>query len=66
MAMEPYSSHTQINRTTNADDSVFDQDTEGGYNPVVQVVPVDGVDVRNGMVGYITVGVNASAVEVFA
>lgn len=66
MAMEPYKSHTQINRTTNADDSVFDQDTEGGYNPVVQVVPVDGVDVRNGMVGYVTVGVDRSAVEVFA
>ncbi|PYI10261.1 aromatic compound dioxygenase [Aspergillus sclerotiicarbonarius CBS 121057] len=47
MTVEPYASHTQINRTTNADDSVFFQDTEGGYSPVVSVVPVDGEDLAN-------------------
>lgn len=54
MALEPYASHTEINRTTNADDSVYDQDTEGGYNPVFSVVAADGENVENGMVGYIT------------
>ncbi|KKY24788.1 putative protocatechuatedioxygenase beta subunit [Phaeomoniella chlamydospora] len=63
MAVEPYASHTQINRTTNADDSVFSEDTEGGYNPIVSIVPIDGVDERNGMIGYITIGVDTTAVE---
>lgn len=54
MALEPYASHTEINRTTNADDTVFDEDTVGGYNPVIDVVAADGDNVENGMVGYIT------------
>ncbi|RAH82818.1 hypothetical protein BO86DRAFT_310664, partial [Aspergillus japonicus CBS 114.51] len=66
MALEPYVSHTQINRTTNAEDSVFFQDTEGGYNPVISVVPADGKDVRNGMIGYITIGVDTSAIESYS
>lgn len=66
MALDPYSTHTQINRTTNADDSVFDQDTDGGYNPVVSVVAADGEDIRNGMIGYITIGVNTTAIEDFS
>ncbi|KAI9923723.1 hypothetical protein ASPWEDRAFT_120956 [Aspergillus wentii DTO 134E9] len=63
MALEPYVSHTEINRTTNAADSVYSQDTEGGYNPVISVVPIDGEDVTKGMVGYITIGVDTTAVE---
>ncbi|KAK0650751.1 hypothetical protein DIS24_g6474 [Lasiodiplodia hormozganensis] len=63
MALEPYSTHTEINRTTNAADSVFDQDTVGGYNPVISVVPLDGENVENGMVGYITIGVDTTAIE---
>ncbi|RAH51132.1 aromatic compound dioxygenase [Aspergillus brunneoviolaceus CBS 621.78] len=51
MALEQYGSHTQINRTTNAEDSIFSQDTTSGYNPVVSVVPADGKEVRNGMIG---------------
>lgn len=65
MALQPYASHTQINRTTNANDSVFSQDTAGGYNPIVSVVPADGQDVSNGMIGYITIGVDTSAIETF-
>ena len=53
MALEPYASHTQINRTTNAEDSVYGGDTEGGYNPVLDVIAVDG-GIENGAVGYIT------------
>ncbi|GME45632.1 Protocatechuate -dioxygenase beta subunit protein [Neofusicoccum parvum] len=63
MALEPYASHTEINRTTNAADSVFDQDTEGGYNPVISVVAADGENVENGMIGYITIGVDTTAIE---
>lgn len=60
MALEPYASHTEINRTTNDVDSVYSQDTEGGYNPVFSVVAADGENVENGMVGYITVGVDTT------
>ncbi|KAJ9193058.1 hypothetical protein DTO021D3_4940 [Paecilomyces variotii] len=65
MALQPYASHTQINRTTNTNDSVFSQDTAGGYNPIVSVIPADGKDVNNGMIGYITIGIDTSAIETF-
>lgn len=65
MALEPYVSHTEINRTTNAVDSVFSQGLDGGYNPVISVEPVDGEDATKGMVGYVTIGVDTTAVESF-
>ncbi|KAI0484934.1 dioxygenase [Xylariaceae sp. FL0804] len=63
MALEPYVSHTEINRTTNADDSlsIFTEAEAGGYNPIVSVVAADGKNVENGMIGYITLGVDPSA-----
>ncbi|KAJ5646537.1 hypothetical protein N7490_002909 [Penicillium lividum] len=63
MALEPYVSHTEINRTTNAEDSVYSQDTDNGYNPLISVVPIDGNDLTKGMVGYFTVGVDTTAIE---
>ncbi|GLA22388.1 hypothetical protein AnigIFM63604_004223 [Aspergillus niger] len=66
MSMEPYVSHTQINRTTNAEDSVYPEDLEGGYNPVVSVVPVDENDLSRGLIGYITIGVDTTAIETFS
>lgn len=63
MALEPYASHTEINRTTNAADTVFSEDTVNGYNPVISIVPIDGKDVTKGMVGYITIGVDTTAIE---
>ncbi|PYH33423.1 dioxygenase [Aspergillus neoniger CBS 115656] len=66
MSMEPYASHTQINRTTNAEDTVCPEDIEGGYNPVVSVVPVDEDDLSKGLIGYITIGVDTTAIETFS
>lgn len=63
MAMEPYSSHTQINRTRNDVDMEFSKGTANGYNPVVSVVPVDENDLTKGLIGYITIGVDTSAIE---
>ncbi|GMG43571.1 unnamed protein product [Aspergillus oryzae var. brunneus] len=57
MSLEPYASHTQINRTTNAQDTIFPEGTDGGFNPVVSVVPADGEDISKGMIGYITIGI---------
>ena len=61
MALEPYASHTQIERTTNDVDSIYSGETVNGWNPVVQVEALDGEDVTKGMVGYITLGVNLTA-----
>jgi hypothetical protein len=60
MALEPYVSHTQINRTTNDEDSVYYQGFYNDYNPVIDVVAADGEDVTQGMIGYITIGVDTS------
>lgn len=63
MALEPYAQHTQINRTLNSEDSIFSDGFAGGYDPVISIVPADGEDVTNGMIGYITIGVDTTAVE---
>ncbi|KAI0971532.1 Intradiol ring-cleavage dioxygenase [Xylaria arbuscula] len=59
MALEPYASHSQINRTLNSVDSVFAE--SGNYNPVMSIVPADGEDVTKGVIGYITIGVDPTA-----
>ncbi|KAJ2993560.1 hypothetical protein NUW58_g1801 [Xylaria curta] len=57
MALEPYSSHVEIERTLNSVDTIFTGATNG-YNPIMSVVPADGADYTNGVIGYITVGVD--------
>lgn len=61
MALEPYASHTQINRTTNDVDTVWVSEDVDGYNPLMQVVALDGEDVTKGMVAYITLGVDPNS-----
>ncbi|KAI0439821.1 Intradiol ring-cleavage dioxygenase [Xylaria telfairii] len=61
MAMEPYALHTQIERTTNDVDDIFAGSSSNGWNPAFSIVPADGVDVSNGMIGYITLGVDPTA-----
>lgn len=63
MALEPYVSHTAINRTTNAVDGIFESNTLGGYNPIIDLVAADGVDMANGVIGYITMGVDTSNIS---
>ncbi|KAH8194694.1 hypothetical protein TruAng_011128 [Truncatella angustata] len=60
MAIEPYASHTQINRTTNDIDSIYSQQSENGWDPTISVVPLDGENMENGIVGYITIGVDTA------
>ncbi|PSN70800.1 protocatechuate 3 [Corynespora cassiicola Philippines] len=61
MAMEPYATHTEIERTTNDVDTIYATQTGTGWNPNIQIEPLDGVDVANGMIGYITLGVDLTA-----
>ncbi|OMP82091.1 hypothetical protein BK809_0006401 [Diplodia seriata] len=61
VAQEPYVGHTAINRTTNAVDDIYADETKNGFDPVLDIVPLDGNDVTKGMVGYITIGVDTEA-----
>ncbi|KAE8367481.1 Intradiol ring-cleavage dioxygenase [Aspergillus caelatus] len=63
MALEPYASHVEINRTTNAEDMEFSKGMANGYNPVVSVVQIDDDDISKGLIGYITIGVDSSAIR---
>ena len=63
MAMEPYASHTQINRTRNDVDMEFPKGFRNDYSPVVSVVPLDENDLSKGLIGYITIGVDTTATE---
>lgn len=63
MALPPYSTHTEIERTTNDVDSIFSDSFAGGYDPIVSVIAADGEDITQGMIGYITIGVDTTAIE---
>ncbi len=60
MSLEPYSWHTEIERTTNDVDGIYQEEARNGWFPELAVVPMDGEDYANGVVGYITVGVDAT------
>lgn len=60
MALDPYATHTGINRTTNDIDSIYAGETANGYDPIISIVPMDGENVENGAVGYITIGVDSA------
>ncbi|KAI1497538.1 protocatechuate 3,4-dioxygenase beta subunit [Biscogniauxia marginata] len=61
MSLEPYVSHTAINRTTNNIDSIFQAEAANGWDPIITVVPMDGENIENGIIGYITIGVDTAA-----
>ncbi|KAI8258104.1 hypothetical protein K4K58_003541 [Colletotrichum sp. SAR11_239] len=63
-AVSPYSSHLEtLNRTTNDEDSVLSSASEDGYNPFISVSLL-GDSIEDGLVGYITIGVNATGEEI--
>ncbi|KAI8714026.1 hypothetical protein NCS52_01121900 [Fusarium sp. LHS14.1] len=57
----PYSEHlATLNRTTNSEDSLYSDASSDGYSAVISVSQITK-DIEDGLVGYITIGVNASA-----
>ncbi|KAF6825516.1 extracellular dioxygenase [Colletotrichum plurivorum] len=59
-AVSPYSAHLDtLNRTTNDEDSVLSSASEDGYSPFISVSLL-GDSIEDGLVGYITIGVNAT------
>ncbi|KAL4904326.1 hypothetical protein BDW74DRAFT_178911 [Aspergillus multicolor] len=60
-ALEPYAQHlATLNRTTNAEDSLYASASSDGYSAVVSTALL-GETLAEGLVGYITIGVNRSA-----
>lgn len=57
MALEPYASHTEIERLQNSKDGIYLQVEESGTDSTVNYEPLDGVDVKNGVLAYVTFGV---------
>lgn len=59
--LEPYSAHLlTLNRTLNSEDGIYISSNTGGYSSVISVTEL-GDSLSDGLVGYITVGVNTSA-----
>lgn len=57
----PYAAHLEtLNRTTNSEDSLYSGASSDGYSAVISIEYL-GESVEDGLVGYITVGVNSSA-----
>lgn len=60
-SLSPYSAHlATLNRTLNADDSIYSVANADGYSAMIDV-DLLGETVADGLVGYITVGINSSA-----
>ncbi|KAL0930565.1 extracellular dioxygenase [Colletotrichum truncatum] len=60
-ALDPYSAHlSTLNRTTNAEDSLYSDASSDGYSAVISVTQLTD-NIQDGLVGYITLGVNSSA-----
>ncbi|KAJ5385697.1 hypothetical protein N7509_008238 [Penicillium cosmopolitanum] len=63
MAIEPYASHTQIERVPNDIDGIYTTESITGAMTLLDTEPLDGVDYRNGVIGYITLGVDPSSIK---
>lgn len=59
--LSPYKAHiSTLNRTTNSEDTLYSSANGDGYSAVVDVSKL-GDSLADGLVGYITIGVNRSA-----
>ncbi|KZP25576.1 aromatic compound dioxygenase, partial [Athelia psychrophila] len=59
MTAAPYNTET-ITRTTNAEDHVYAVENTAGYNATAQLAKL-GNDISDGLLGYITLGINPAA-----
>lgn len=63
MALEPYVSHTEIDRLTNDGDGIFAEVIQAGAMANVDTEPLDGVDYKNGVLAYITLGIDTTTIK---
>ncbi|KAG8786662.1 hypothetical protein FRC20_004790 [Serendipita sp. 405] len=62
MALSPYSEST-MTRSYNADDSILAQENSAGYSGYVDASLIDESDITKGVLGFITVGVDSTAIH---
>ncbi|KAJ6187273.1 hypothetical protein N7519_002181 [Penicillium mononematosum] len=63
MALQPYASHTQIERTLNDVDGIYTTESMTGAMTLLDTEPLDGEDYTNGVLGYITLAIDTSSVK---
>ncbi|OOF94311.1 hypothetical protein ASPCADRAFT_208828 [Aspergillus carbonarius ITEM 5010] len=63
MAVPPYASHTQIPRKPVAEDGVYYAEASTGAMAIMDTEPLDGQDYKNGVLGYITLGVDTTEIH---
>lgn len=60
-AVSPYAAHIEsLNRTSNVNDSISSSASKNGYSPFISLSLL-GDTVEDGLVGYVTTGVNTTA-----
>lgn len=62
VALSPYTS-TSMTRQLNAADSILAQENSNGYSAYVDASPIDESDISKGVLGFITVGVDSTALH---
>ena len=62
VALSPYSS-TTMTRQLNAADSILAQENSNGYSAYVDASLIDETDISKGVLGFITVGVDSTALH---
>ncbi|RDH32748.1 Intradiol ring-cleavage dioxygenase [Aspergillus welwitschiae] len=63
MAVPPYAYHTQIPRKPVSQDGVWYEESLTGAMTIMDTEPLDGQDYANGVLGYITLGVDTTAIH---
>ncbi|GKZ31309.1 hypothetical protein AbraIFM66950_011703 [Aspergillus brasiliensis] len=63
MAVPPYAYHTQIPRRPVSEDGVWYDESLTGAMTIMDTEPLDGQDYTNGVLGYITLGVDTTAIH---
>ncbi|KAJ5663070.1 hypothetical protein N7507_003801 [Penicillium longicatenatum] len=63
MALEPYASHTQVARLKNVDDVIYTNESYTGAMIIMDFEPLDGKSYKNGVLGYITLGIDTTSIK---
>ncbi|KAJ5279861.1 aromatic compound dioxygenase [Penicillium angulare] len=63
MALEPYASHTQISRLKNINDGIYTNESYTGAMTIMDTEPLGGRSYKNGVLGYIALGIDTTSIK---